>query len=246
MLTFGVMQALSNLAYFALALAGKSYPVMFLAVTVEHLPHAMGNVAVVALMMSLCDRRFSAFQYALLTTLSQLPRYGLGWPAGWVADHAGWPSYYVVSFLLGVPGLLNGRKQVLVQGLDGHLGAVDQRLRLGLTVEAPPAREQRRERLAGIGGAAGILERDGEMVTHLRRRRVARCRLLEQRDGAGVLAVLLEDPAKRVGDLGARRAVYALPGLVRCEVAAVTDVSVAPTHRRRGLRQRRAAAWARQ
>ena len=106
MLTFGVMQALSNLAYFALAVAGKNYPVMYLAVTVEHLTHAMGNVAVVALMMSLCDTRFSAFQYALLSTLSQLPRYGLGWPAGWVADHAGWPSYYVVSFLLGVPGLL--------------------------------------------------------------------------------------------------------------------------------------------
>ena len=105
MLTFGVMQALSNLAYFALAVAGKNYPVMYIAVTVEHLTHAMGNVAVVALMMSLCDARFSAFQYALLSTLSQLPRYGLGWPAGWVADHAGWPSYYVVSFVLGVPGL---------------------------------------------------------------------------------------------------------------------------------------------
>jgi PAT family beta-lactamase induction signal transducer AmpG len=105
MLTFGVMQAVSNLAYFALALAGKNYPVMYAAVMVEHLTHAMGNVAVVALMMSLCDARFSAFQYALLSTLSQLPRYGLGWPAGWVAGHGGWPTYYVVSFVLGLPGL---------------------------------------------------------------------------------------------------------------------------------------------
>ena len=105
MLLFGVMQALSNLAYFALALSGKNYPVMYGAVVIEHLTHAMGNVAVVALMMSLCDVRFSAFQYALLSTLSQLPRYGLGWPAGWVADHAGWPTYYVVSFALGIPGL---------------------------------------------------------------------------------------------------------------------------------------------
>ena len=105
MLMFGVMQALSNLAYFVLALAGRNYPVMYCAVTIEHLTHAMGNVAVVAMMMSLCDVRFSAFQYALLSTLSQLPRYGLGWPAGWVADHAGWPTYYVVSFALGLPGL---------------------------------------------------------------------------------------------------------------------------------------------
>jgi PAT family beta-lactamase induction signal transducer AmpG len=105
MLLFGVMQAVSNLAYFALALSGKNYAVMYCAVTIEHLTHAMGNVAVVALMMALCDVRFSAFQYALLSTLSQLPRYGLGWPAGWVADHGGWPAYYVVSFALGIPGL---------------------------------------------------------------------------------------------------------------------------------------------
>jgi PAT family beta-lactamase induction signal transducer AmpG len=106
MLLFGVMQAASNLAYLVLAIAGKNYPIMYCAVVIEHLTHAMGNVAVVALMMSLCDMRFSAFQYALLSTLSQLPRYGLGWPAGWVADHAGWPIYYVVSFGLGLPGLI--------------------------------------------------------------------------------------------------------------------------------------------
>lgn len=105
MLLFGVMQALSNLAYYALALVGKNYPVMVAAAIIEHLTHAMGNVAVVALMMALCDARFSAFQYALLTALSQLPRYGLGYPAGWVADHGGWPAYYVVAFALGLPGL---------------------------------------------------------------------------------------------------------------------------------------------
>jgi PAT family beta-lactamase induction signal transducer AmpG len=106
MLLFGCMQALSNLAYFVLALAGKNYAVMYAAVVIEHMTHAMGNIAIVALMMALCDARFSAFQYALLSALSQLPRYGLGWPAGWVADHGGWPTYYVVSFLLGVPGLI--------------------------------------------------------------------------------------------------------------------------------------------
>jgi len=105
MLLFGVMQAVSNLAYYVLALTGKNTAVMVIAVFIENLTHAMGNTAVVALMMALCEVRFSAFQYALLSTLSQLPRYGLGWPAGWVADHAGWPTYYVVSFLLGIPGL---------------------------------------------------------------------------------------------------------------------------------------------
>jgi PAT family beta-lactamase induction signal transducer AmpG len=105
MLIFGVLQAITNLLYCALAAAGKSYAIMLLAVTIEHLAAAMGNIALVALIMALCDMRYSAFQYALLSALALLPRYSLGYPAGWVADHGGWYSYYVLSFLLALPGL---------------------------------------------------------------------------------------------------------------------------------------------
>lgn len=105
MLVFGILQALTNLLYCALALSGKSYPIMVLAVVLEHLAGAMGAMALVALIMALCDVRYSAFQYALLSALALLPRYTLGWPAGWVADHEGWYGYYVVSFLLAFPGL---------------------------------------------------------------------------------------------------------------------------------------------
>jgi PAT family beta-lactamase induction signal transducer AmpG len=66
----------------------------------------LGNIALVALIMALCDVRYSAFQYALLSALALLPRYTLGYPAGWVADHSGWYGYYIVSFLLALPGLL--------------------------------------------------------------------------------------------------------------------------------------------
>jgi len=53
----------------------------------------------------MCDARYSAFQYALLSALALLPRYSLGYPAGWVADHGGWYTYYVASFVLALPGL---------------------------------------------------------------------------------------------------------------------------------------------
>jgi PAT family beta-lactamase induction signal transducer AmpG len=56
--------------------------------------------------MAMCDVRYSAFQYALLSALALLPRYTLGYPAGWVADHGGWYTYYIVSFVLAFPGLL--------------------------------------------------------------------------------------------------------------------------------------------
>jgi MFS transporter, PAT family, beta-lactamase induction signal transducer AmpG len=106
MLAFGVLQALSNLLYCVLAVSGKSYGIMASAVIIEHVAGAMGNIALVALIMAMCDVRYSAFQYALLSALALLPRYTLGYPAGWVADHSGWYGYYIVSFLLALPGLL--------------------------------------------------------------------------------------------------------------------------------------------
>ena len=106
MLLFGVMQALSNLGFYLLAVTGKSFALMIVVTAIENLAGAMGNIAEVALIMALCDRRFSAFQYALLSVLALLPRYLLGGPAGWLADHGGWETYFVVSFVLGLPGVL--------------------------------------------------------------------------------------------------------------------------------------------
>jgi MFS transporter, PAT family, beta-lactamase induction signal transducer AmpG len=105
MLAFGVLQAVTNLLYCALAAAGKSWSLMVVAVALEHVAGAMGNIALVALIMAMCDARFSAFQYALLSSIAVLPRYSLGYPAGWIADHGGWYVYYVVAFLLALPGL---------------------------------------------------------------------------------------------------------------------------------------------
>ncbi|HKD54561.1 MAG TPA: MFS transporter [Steroidobacteraceae bacterium] len=121
MLSFGVLQALSNLLYCALAIAGKSYSIMFAAVIIEHVAAAMGSIALVALIMALCDPRYSAFQYALLSALALLPRYTLGFPAGWVADHQGWFAYYVVSFALALPGL------AMVWSRRRQIAALDER-----------------------------------------------------------------------------------------------------------------------
>ena len=106
MLIFGALQAITNLLYWALAITGKNYTLMVIAVCLDNTAGAMGNIASVALMMALCDVRFSAFQYALLSSFALTPRYVLGGPAGWIADNAGWPNYYIVSLMLAVPGLL--------------------------------------------------------------------------------------------------------------------------------------------
>lgn len=106
MLLFGVLQTATNFLYYALALTGKSYPLMIAAVSLDNVAGAMGNIASVALIMALCDVRYSAFQYALLSAFALSPRYLLGGPAGWIADHWGWDMYYIVSVLLAMPGLL--------------------------------------------------------------------------------------------------------------------------------------------
>jgi PAT family beta-lactamase induction signal transducer AmpG len=106
MLLFGILQTIANLGYYLLSLTGKDFPLMIATVSVDNIAGAMGNIASVALIMALCDVRFSAFQYALLSTIALLPRYALGGPAGWLADYGGWDMYYIVSFVMGLPGLL--------------------------------------------------------------------------------------------------------------------------------------------
>jgi MFS transporter, PAT family, beta-lactamase induction signal transducer AmpG len=105
MMLFACVQALTNLGYLMLAWVGKSYVFGLVAVALDALASGMGNIASVALMMAICDKRFSAFQYALLATFALLPRYALGGPAGYIADHAGWFTYYWTSFLLALPGI---------------------------------------------------------------------------------------------------------------------------------------------
>jgi PAT family beta-lactamase induction signal transducer AmpG len=91
----------------------------------EHIAGAMGGIALVALIMALCDTRYSAFQYALLSALALLPRYSLGYPAGWIADHGGWYTYYVASFVIALPGLaLVWWKRRHIEALDGSGGAL--------------------------------------------------------------------------------------------------------------------------
>ncbi len=103
---FGVLQSVSTLSFLALARFGKNYPLMVFAIGSENLCSGMGNAAYTAFLMSLCNRRFTATQYALLTSLMAVTRVVVGAPTGWIAKSAGWESYFVISALAAIPGLL--------------------------------------------------------------------------------------------------------------------------------------------
>lgn len=106
LLAFGILQAVSNLAFMVLAWAGKSYPLMVVAVAFENIAGGMGTAAFVALLMALCDHRFSATQFALLSALAAIGRVFVGPPSGLLVDAVGWIWFFCCTFVVALPGLL--------------------------------------------------------------------------------------------------------------------------------------------
>ena len=102
---FGGLQALSNLAYFALANLGQNYPTMVLAINIENFCGGLGTAGFVAFLMSLCNPSFSATQYALLSSLMAVSRDILVAPAGKLAAQTGWPLFFLLTLVAAVPGL---------------------------------------------------------------------------------------------------------------------------------------------
>ena len=105
LLLFGVLQALTNLGFWWLASIQPGLPEMTAVVLMENLAGGMGTAAFVALLMGLCDMRFTATQFALLSALASVGRVWVGPVAGIAATDYGWPSFFLGSFAAALPGL---------------------------------------------------------------------------------------------------------------------------------------------
>jgi PAT family beta-lactamase induction signal transducer AmpG len=106
LLIFGIGQALTNLLYTVLALAGRKVWLLALATTLDTGVGGMGLAAFTAFLVSLCTKDFSAFQYALLSAIASVGRTSLGAVAGFVVDRIGWANFFIVTCLTAVPGLI--------------------------------------------------------------------------------------------------------------------------------------------
>ncbi|KTS00360.1 muropeptide MFS transporter AmpG [Pantoea dispersa] len=106
LMIFGVLQAISNFAYWLLAVTPPHLWSMASAVFIENLCGGMGTAAFVALLMTLCNKSFSATQFALLSALSAVGRVYVGPAAGWLVELWGWPVFYAFTVVAAVPGLL--------------------------------------------------------------------------------------------------------------------------------------------
>jgi PAT family beta-lactamase induction signal transducer AmpG len=98
-----VMAALTNLAFVSLAQAGHNLPLMYAVVSADNLAAGFASAAFVAFLSSLVNVSFTATQYALFSSLMTLLPKSLGGYSGGMVDALGYPGFFVVTSLMGLP-----------------------------------------------------------------------------------------------------------------------------------------------
>jgi PAT family beta-lactamase induction signal transducer AmpG len=103
---FGVIQILSNLGYILVAGSPVNPPLMYGAMGFESFTQGLGTGAFLVLLLRLTEKRFSATQYALLSSLFGIPRLLTGPISGFAADAMGWTPFFWLTMAAGIPGLV--------------------------------------------------------------------------------------------------------------------------------------------
>ena len=103
---FGILQALSTAGFALLAILGNSLPGLAAVIAFENLSGGMGTAAYIAFMATITNKKFSATQYALLTSFMGIPRVIAASPTGFMAEAMGWVNFFLFCTLIAIPGLL--------------------------------------------------------------------------------------------------------------------------------------------
>jgi PAT family beta-lactamase induction signal transducer AmpG len=101
----GILHSVSNLAFCAMAFSGPRYGAMIATIGIENSCVGLTTAGFAAFLMSRCDARYSATQYALLTGIAALSRIACAMPGGYIAAHTGWPMFFALSAAAGIPGV---------------------------------------------------------------------------------------------------------------------------------------------
>jgi len=103
---FGILQGVSTAGFAVLAQLGYSLPALAGVIAFENLSGGMGTAAYVAFMASLTNKRFTATQYALLSSFMGIPRVLVAAPTGYLAESMGWLAFFGGCAVVALPGLL--------------------------------------------------------------------------------------------------------------------------------------------
>ena len=102
----GILQAVSTLGFVVLAFSGPDRWILAAVIAFENFSMGLGTTALLAFMAQLTDRRFTATQFALLSSLTALARTVLSAPTGIAAEQLGWVNFFTLCALIAIPGLL--------------------------------------------------------------------------------------------------------------------------------------------
>ncbi|MEE9292387.1 MAG: MFS transporter, partial [Acidobacteriota bacterium] len=103
---FGFLQIFSNIGYILLARSETDRLLMYGAMGFENAAKGLGTGAFMVLLLRMTQKRFSATQYALFSSLFALPRIISGPISGFTVDALGWEAFFWGTFIAGIPGLL--------------------------------------------------------------------------------------------------------------------------------------------
>jgi PAT family beta-lactamase induction signal transducer AmpG len=102
----GLIQALSALVYWATAAFASSNSLVILAAYFESFAAGLGTSAYLAFLMSICEKRYAATQFAVLSALLAVTRWIAGEFSGGLAERVGYSNYFLATFFLGLPAFL--------------------------------------------------------------------------------------------------------------------------------------------
>jgi PAT family beta-lactamase induction signal transducer AmpG len=103
---FGILQAVSTAGFAVLAHIGYSVPALSVVIGFENLSAGMGTAAFMAFMASITNKKFTATQYALLTSFMAFGRDVLSSPTGFFAKYMGWENFFIFCVFIAIPGML--------------------------------------------------------------------------------------------------------------------------------------------
>ena len=103
---FGLGQMISTLGFAVLAGMTPTAAALAAVVALENFTAGLGTAAFVGFMAALTDKRFTATQYALLSSVVGIPRVLAAAPTGWLAESLGWAGFFVLCTLIAIPGLV--------------------------------------------------------------------------------------------------------------------------------------------
>ena len=106
LLVFGILQAVSTFGFALLNQVGHDNTALAIVIGFENFTSGMGTAAFVAFMATLTNKRFSATQYALLTSLMAVPSKIISGPTGYMAQSMGWFGFFAFCAVIALPGLL--------------------------------------------------------------------------------------------------------------------------------------------